>query len=138
MSPEQNKEIIRRFYEAVDRGRVEVLDEFIAPDCVDHDPPPVPGLPSGLEGFRESFRFFLTATPGSHSVEDLIAEGDKVVARVTGRGTHEGAVFGIPPTGKHIEMTGIVIYRMADGKIVERWSQHDLMGLMRQLGVGGG
>ncbi len=135
MSPEQNKTIIRRFYEAVDAGRIEALDEFIAPDCVDHNPPPIPGRAEGLEGFRQAFRLFQTATPGDHVVEDLIAEGEKVVARVTGRGTHAGTLFGIPPTGRRVEMTGVVIYRLAGGKIVERWSQHDLFGLLQQLGA---
>ncbi len=135
MSAEENKALIRRFIEEVDKGNVEVLDRFVAPDYVDHNPPPIPGLAGGLLGLKQMFTFFLKATPGSHVIEDLIAEGDKVVARITGHGTHEGEIFGLLPTGKQVSMTGIAIYRIAGGKIVERWAQHDILGLMHQLGA---
>jgi len=78
---------------------------------------------------------FKTATPGYHTVDDLIAEGDKVAGRITGYGTHEGELLGTPPTRKQIRMSGIVIWRIKNGKIVEHWAQNDTLGLMQQLGV---
>jgi steroid delta-isomerase-like uncharacterized protein len=75
------------------------------------------------------------ATPGYHVVEDLIAEGDKVVARITAHGTHEGELFGIPATGKTMRMSAIGMWRIADGKIVEHWYEADNLGMMQQLGV---
>lgn len=79
---------------------------------------------------------FLNGHPdGSHTIEDMIAEGDKVVVRVTGRGTHTGELMGIAPTGKQLMMTGIAIYRLEDEKIVERWAEHDLLSMMQQLGI---
>ena len=106
------------------------------PPILSTDPPPIPGLKPGLEGIKQAFSLFTTAHPdGIHVIHDLIAEGDRVVARVTGSGTHTGELMGIPPTGKRLEMTGIVIYRIEGGKIVERWAQHNVLGLMQQLGV---
>jgi predicted ester cyclase len=136
MSSEDNKILVRRLYEETDRSNPAALDKFFSADLIDHDPPPIPGLKAGLEGIKQAFRVFTTAHPdGVHVIHDLIAEGDRVVARVTGRGTHTGELMGIPPTGKRLEMTGIVIYRIEGGKIVERWAQHDVFGLMRQLGM---
>ncbi len=136
MSSEDNKRLVRRLYEETDRGNLAALDEFFAADLIDHDPPPIPGLKPGLDGIKQAFRVFTAAHPdGAHVIHDLIAEGDRVVARVTGTGTHTGELMGIPPTGKRLEMTGIVIYRIEGGKIVERWAQHDVFGLMQQLGV---
>lgn len=133
---EQNKEIVRRLYEETDRQNVEALDQFFSPDLVDHNPPPIPGLALGVEGIKQTFRMFIRAHPdGTHTIEDMIAEGDKVVVRVTGRGTHTGELMGFAATGRELVMTGIAIYRLADGKIVERWAEHDLLGLMSQLGV---
>jgi predicted ester cyclase len=104
---------------------------------VDHNPPPVPGLAPGLEGLKQAFPIFYNATPdGYHIIDDLIAEGDKVVVRITACGTHTtGDLFNIPPTGKQLTMTGIAIYRIASGKSVERWSEQDKLGIMQQLGV---
>jgi predicted ester cyclase len=85
-----------------------------------------------LEGVKQAFRLFATATPdGRHVIHDLIAEGDRLVARVTGTGTHTREVMGIPPTGKRLEMTGIVIYLIHAGEIVERWAQHNVFGLLQ-------
>ena len=86
-SPEQNKALVRRFYEEIDKGNISILDELLAADYVDHSPPPFPGLAPGREGVKQSFRLFQQATPGSHRIEDQIAEGDKVVTRMTVRGT---------------------------------------------------
>jgi len=137
MSTEDNKRLVRRLYEETDKQNFAALDEFFSADLIDHDPPPIPDLKSGLEGIKQAFRVFATAFPdGTHAIHDLIAEGDRVVVRVSGIGTHKGEFKGIPPTGKPVEMTGIVIYRIEGGKIVERWAQHNFLGfVMQQLGV---
>ncbi len=134
MSAEENKALIRRYMEAVDTGDVNRLDEFIAPDFVSHNPF-LPGVPPTLDGAKEAFRIFLRATPGYHTVDDLIAEGDKVAARITGYGTHDGDLLGSPATHKEIKMSGIVVWRLAGGKIVEHWAQVDLLGLLHQIGA---
>ncbi len=92
-------------------------------------------MPPTRDGGKEALRLFLRATPGYHTVDDLIAERDKVVARITGYGTHEAELLGIPATHKAITMSGIVIWRLAGGKIVEHWAQVDLFSLLQQLGV---
>ena len=136
MSSDANKRLVRRLYAETDKSNLDVLDELCSVNLIDHNPPPLAGLKPGLDGIKQAFRVFTTATPdGSHVIHDLVAEGDRVVARVTGSGTHTGELMGIPPTGKRLEMTGIVIYRIEDGKIIERWAQHDVVGLMRQMGV---
>ena len=109
------------------------MDEFVAPDFVSHDP--LPGVSGDLKGLKQAFMLFKAATPGYHTVDELIAEGDKVVARITGYGTHDGDFLGIPRTGKEIRMSGIVIWRIRRGKIVEHWAQNDTLGLLQQLGV---
>ena len=135
MSTEDNKAVVRRFYEEVmNQKKRAVLDEVFDLNVVDHFAPP--GTPGGLEGARQTLGMFLTAFPDLHfTVEDLIAEGDKVVARATLSGTQQGAFMGIPPTGKHVTMTGIDINRFVGGKSVEHWVEMDTLGLMQQLGV---
>ena len=137
MSIEDNKRLVRRLYEETDKQNFAAMDEFFSVDLIDHDPPPIPNLKPGLEGIKQAFKVFATAFPdGTHAIHDLIAEGDRVVVRVSGIGTHKGEFKGIPPTGKPVEMTGIVIYRIERGKIVERWAQHNFLGfVMQQLGV---
>lgn len=137
MSIEDNKRLVRRLYEETDKQNFSSLDEFFSEDLIDHDPPPIPDLKPGLEGIKQSFKVFASAYPdGTHVIHDLIAEGDRVVIRVSGTGTQTGEFKGIKPTGKKVEMTGIVIYRIENGKIVERWAQHNFLGfVMQQLGV---
>jgi predicted ester cyclase len=134
-SAAENKALVRRFYEAIDKGNFAAMDEFVAESYLDHNPPPFPGLQPGLPGVKQQFKIFLEATPGYHRIDDQIAEGDKVVTRLTAIGTHEGEMFGIAPTGKKLEMTAIVIHRIANGKLVEKWSNKDVLGFLRQLGV---
>jgi len=134
-SPEQNKALVRRFYEEIDKGNISILDELLAADYVDHSPPPFPGLAPGREGVKQSFRLFQQATPGSHRIEDQIAEGDKVVTRLTSTGQHEGDLPGAPRTGNEMKMTSITIHRIANGKLVEKWSEKDMIGLLQQIGV---
>jgi predicted ester cyclase len=135
MSLEENKAVVRRFYEEIDKGNLEVLDELIAEDYLDHGHPLFPGLPSGLEGLKQAFKIFQEATPGYHRIEDQIAEGDKVVTRLTSIGKHEGDLPGAPRTGNDMETTSITIHRIANGKLVEKWSEKDMIRLLQQIGV---
>ncbi len=134
-SAAENKALVCRFYEEIDKGNLAAMDELVAENYLDHNPPPFAGLEPGLAGLKQGFRIFLEATPGHHRVEDQIAEGDKVVTRLTAIGTHAGEMFGIAPTGRELEMTAIVIHRIANGKLVEKWSNKDALSFLRQLGV---
>src|SRR6266536_2416916 len=135
MSSDENKALVRRFYEEIDKGNVEAMDEFVAQDYLDHNPPPFPGIAPGLEGLKQAFRMFQKATPGYHHIEDQIAEGDKVVTRLTSYGKHEGDLPGAPRTGNDMKMTSITIHRIANGKIVEKWAEKDMISLLQQIGV---
>jgi predicted ester cyclase len=134
-SIERNKSVIRRLLSDVDGGRLDVVDEYYAPGYVDRTPSPVRGLAEGRQGLRLALAIFHQAFPdATHVIEDLVAEGDRVVARISARGTHTGELFGHAPTGKVVTLTGITIYRLVDGKIVERWAEHGL-GVLDQLGI---
>jgi predicted ester cyclase len=135
MSAEENKAIARRVYEeAITQKKLEVFDEIMSPDIVDHAP--FPDQAPGLEGFKGAFALVLSAFPDYQStVEDQIAEGDKMVTRFTSRGTHQGEFIGLEPTGNRVRVTGIDIDRVVESKIVEHWSEADLLGMMQQLGV---
>jgi steroid delta-isomerase-like uncharacterized protein len=135
MSTDENKALVRRFYEEIDNGNLKAMDQLVAEDYVDHNPPPFPGLGTGREGLKQSFRIFWDATPGRHEIEDQIAEGDKVVTRMTAYGKHEGDLPGIPATGNDLRMTATVTHRIADGKLAEKWSDKDVLGFLQQLGV---
>jgi steroid delta-isomerase-like uncharacterized protein len=134
MSTEGNKALVRRFYEEIDRGNLEAMDELVAEDYIDHSPPPFPVGP-GREGLKESFKLFWDATPGRHVIEDQIAEGDRVVTRLTAYGKHEGDLPGAPRTGNEMQMTAVAIHRIAEGKLAEKWSNKDELSLLQQLGV---
>jgi steroid delta-isomerase-like uncharacterized protein len=135
MSIEENKTLVRRFYEEIDKGNLDAMDEFVAEDYADHSQPPFPGLAHGREGVKQAFRLFWEATPGTHEIEDQIAEGDKVVTRLTARGVHKGDLPGIPATGNPITMTATVVHRIENGKLAEKWSDKDVLGFLQQLGV---
>ncbi|MCB0212682.1 MAG: ester cyclase [Anaerolineae bacterium] len=110
------------------------LDEFLAADFISHSAPP--GLDPGIEGVKQMISIFQNAFPDMKgAVEDVVAEGDKVVVRFSGTATHQGEFFGIPPTGKSIKSTGINIFRIEAGKIIEHWNNADDLGLLQQLGV---
>jgi predicted ester cyclase len=132
---EQNKALVRRFYEEIDKGNIGILDELIDENYIDNNPPPLPGLGSGREGLKQAFRIFQRATPGFHQIEEQIADGDKVVTRLTSMGKHADDLPGAPRTGNDIKMTSITIHRVAGGKLVEKWSEKDTLGFLRQLGV---
>lgn len=137
MSADENKALIRRYFEAIDvaceSGNADIIDEFLAPDFVEHNP--FPGIPPTREGWKEAFMAFVVGAPGYHVIDDLIAEEDQVVGRITAYGTHTGELFGIPATGKEIRVGGIAIWRIREGKILEHWHETDQLGLMVQLGV---
>ncbi|MEU2037790.1 ester cyclase [Nocardia niwae] len=135
MSLEANKALVRRFYQEIDAGNVDAMDDLVAEDYLDHSPPPFPGLGPGREGLKQAFRMFWAATPGRHVIEDQVAEGDRVVTRLTAHGRHTGDLPGIPATGNELTMTGTAIHRIADGKIAEKWSDKDVLGFLQQLGV---
>ena len=135
MSPEQNKALVRRFYEEIDNGNAGIIDELVAANYVDHSPPPFPGLSPGRDGVKQAYVLFQRATPGRHVIEDQIAEGDKVVTRLTSHGKHDGDLPGAPRTGNDLHMTSITIHRIADGKLAEKWSDKDVFGFLQQLGV---
>ena len=135
MSPEENKALVRRFYAEIDKGNIDAMDELVAEDYIDHNPPPFPGLAKGREGLKQAFKIFWEATPGYHQIEDQIAEGDKVVTRMTSYGKHEKDLPGAPATGNEMKMTSITIHRIANGKLVEKWAEKDVMGYLIQIGV---
>lgn len=132
---EENKALSHRFITEVWNNRnMDVVEEIMSPDHVDHELPP--GLPPGREGFKAFVGIYLTAFPDTKfTIEDQIAEGDKVVTRWTATGTQTGELMGIPPTGKKVTVTGFDINRFSGGKIVEHWGEFDEMGMMQQLGV---
>jgi steroid delta-isomerase-like uncharacterized protein len=120
--------------EAFNRGDVSVVDELVADDFVDHDP--MPGMPPNREGLKAMIRDLHQAFPDFHTeVEDQIVAGDKVVERWSCTGTQEGEFMGIPPTNRHVEIHGIDISRLADGRLVEHWTQIDMISMLQQLGV---
>jgi steroid delta-isomerase-like uncharacterized protein len=133
MSTEQNKAIVRRLFEEVMKGNIAIADELIVEDYVQHS---VFGIPNGREGFKQFFMAFAAAVPDAHFViEDVIAEGDRIVTRLTVTGTQTGPLPGIPPTGNKFSMTGIDVFRLDDGKIIEHWDAVDQLGMLQQLGV---
>ncbi len=135
MALEQNKAIARRYIEELwTKGDLALADELIAADFVNHSP--APGETPDREGIKQGVTAFQTGfSDFQFMIEDLIAEGDKVVIPQTFRGTHTGEFAGAPATGKEITMTVIVILRIEGGKIVDRWANVDELGFLIQLGV---
>ena len=131
---EANKAIIRRYRQAHEQNDMAALDEIVAADLITHSQ--LPNVPAGREGGKMVHQGAVAAFPdGKTTTDDLIAEGDKVVERFTFVGTHKGEFMGIPASGKQIRVTGMSIFRIANGKIVEHWGENDAMGLLMQLGV---
>jgi steroid delta-isomerase-like uncharacterized protein len=138
MSAEENKEKARRLLEeAFGQGKTEVVDEVLHSDFVCYDPNSEAGEIRGADTIKGEIEYFRTAVPDlTYTVEDQIAEGDKVVSRYTVRGTHEGEFFGVAGTGNRVEFTGINIDCFDEsGKMVEEWPEYDLLGAMRQIGA---
>jgi predicted ester cyclase len=136
---EENKEKMRRFLEeAFGQGKTEVVDELLHSDFVCYDPNSETGEIRGADTIKGEIEYFHSAVPDlTYTVEDQVAEGDKVVSRYTVSGTHQGEFFGVAGTGNRIEMTGINIDRFDDesGKLIEEWPEYDLLGAMKQIGA---
>ncbi len=139
MTIEENKAIARRFAEVLQEffrtGDADLMDSVLAENVVQH----ISGQPpeaQSLEGFKQLLPALPKAFPDVlFEVEDLVAEGDKVAFRLIWTATHRGEFFGIPPTGTRARVTEMHMFRIADGKVVERWGEWDALGLMQQLGA---
>lgn len=135
MNTNQLKSAAQRFIEqGFNQKNPNALEEYFSAKLVDHALPPM--LPQGREGRKMFYGAFLTAFPDIHvHIDDLLAEGDKIVTRWSAHGTHRGELMGIPATGKSVTITGVAIDRFENGQSVEHWEVFDQMGLMQQLGV---
>jgi steroid delta-isomerase-like uncharacterized protein len=140
-TPAENKAVVRRYYEeAFNEGRTELLDELVAETVVNHDPVSdetlTPEEATGFEGFVRHVEAAREAFPDATvTIEEMIAEGDAVVARFTFEGTNEGPFAGFEPTGKRVTGTNMVLVRLEDGKIVERREESDDLAFLQQLGI---
>jgi predicted ester cyclase len=136
MSTEDNKALVRSWLAGVDTADPAVIEKFLPDAYADHNPPPFPGLSPGIEGARQAFAYALTAfSDFRHEIKAQYADGDVVISRIVGYGTHTGDFLGVPPTGKEVSMEGIAIHRVADGRLVEHWGTVDALGLLQQLGA---
>jgi steroid delta-isomerase-like uncharacterized protein len=133
---EENKALVRRWFdEVLTRGNLQQVDELFAPNYILHGPS-ISQEVHGREGIRQYVATYRAAFPDAHfTVEDQIAEQDMVVTRWTARGTHQGELEGIAPTGNQVKIASLVISRIAGGKIAEDLTNFDALGLMQQLGV---
>lgn len=136
MSIENNKTVFRQVVEEIfNQGNINLFDELVAPDFIEHEELP-PELPGGREGAKMLFTQLRSAFPDFKAkIEDIIAEGDRVVVRMNWTGTHKDEFMGIPATGKSISIEVIDIVRIEGGKFVEHWGIMDNMAMMQQLGV---
>jgi steroid delta-isomerase-like uncharacterized protein len=133
MSAEENKAVIRRLGEVLNAGNLDAVDDILAPDYVRHDPSPLL-KEAGPEEYKEAFARLRRAFPDARwTLEDMLADGDKVIGRWRFRGTHEGPFFNIPPSGKQVTHPIIAIYRIADGRIAEDWHIFHALGLWQRL-----
>jgi steroid delta-isomerase-like uncharacterized protein len=134
-----NKQLVEEFISALfTHGDLTAVDRYLDPDCIDHDPP-LPGVPDRPEGLRQVAALFRQPFPDWRSdVQHMIAEGDLVVEHFMAHGTHRGSVMGESPTGHDVVLRGVNIFRITDGKIVERWGRLDDLGLLQQLGLAQG
>lgn len=134
MSIEANKEIVRRYQEAYNTNNLDALDEVVAPDF--KTPGMLPGFGQGLAGAKELHRFTVDVWSNAHvAIEDMIAEGDYVVARITMSATPVKPAFGVTPNGKSFKISGMYRVRIENGKIVEHLGIEDALGIMQQMGL---
>ncbi len=135
MSLDEHKAIIRAHVAVLfNQQRIDRAEEFFTPDYLDHAP--LPGQAPGLAGAKHKWTTYLAAVPDMHAtIDDVVAEGDKVAVRWTVQGTQRGELLGIPPTSRPVRFSGISLYRLAKGKIAEQWEQWDRLNLLQQLGV---
>ena len=136
MSLNENKVLIHQLINEVStKGKFEVLNELLSDNYIEHAGPPT--LPQGREAFKQLTLVFRNAFPDwTFTIEDVVAEGDRMAIRGTGRGTHLGTFLHFPPTGKQGTMQAMHLFRVDDGKVVERWGFPDMMGLVQQLTTG--
>ena len=135
MTAEESKATMRQYFGVFEQGNIDLLDELLAPDYINHSPA-TPDLPTGPEGVKAVVSMFRSAMPDLRVIiEDMIAEGEKVATYYTLEGTHEGELFGVPPTGQRLSNKSITVERVSGGKIREHWRVSDELGLMQQLGV---
>ena len=133
MSAEQNKAITCRFHELFDQGDIAAMEAFLAPNCMAYH---AGSPPQNRDEFKQMGMLFAAAFGDSETVlHDVVAEGDKVFARLTWSATHHADFNGIPATGKRVQMSEMVMNRFENGKIVEHWAQPDMLGLLQQLGT---
>ena len=129
-----NETAMRRTYELLSAGDVDGFGRLLSDDFVEHEE--VPGLSPTREGVLDLFRGYLVAFPDLRmEVLDLLASGDKTVARVKATGTHDGEFMGLPPSGRAVEVQLIDIMRFEDGLVVEHWGVMDMLGMLQQLGA---
>jgi len=129
------KQIVRRLLEEPWKGGWDVIDEYVASGYVGHDPAELEPI-RGPAGVRANVEKYLAGFPGGGiTVDDQIAEGDKVATRWTGRGTHMGEIAGISPTGKEVTVSGLTLSRLENGMVVEEWTTWDTLGMLTQLGA---
>jgi steroid delta-isomerase-like uncharacterized protein len=135
MSTDANKAVVRRFYEEIfNKRNLALVAELTTPEAISHESSP--GLANGPEGVRQVVNMLSSAFPDHHTtIEDMVAEGDKVAVSTTLSGTHQGGFMGLPPTGKRFSQRQYHILRVADGKIAEHWAVRDDLGMMQQLGA---
>lgn len=135
MTAAENRALVQRFYdEGWNANNVAVYDELVTEDFVDHQS--VPGMGPAREGFKQLNEIFRAAFPDVWvTVDGIVAEGDMISCRWTSTGTHQGVLFGIPPTGRKVTVTATVVYRVEGGRLAEGWINRDDLGMMRQLGV---
>ena len=130
MSLEANKDIVRRFIEVYNKRDLDLIDDFIAADYVDHT------NKVDREGLKQLFALGFEAYPDWHeTIEDIIAEGDKVWVRLSYKGTHKGEFMGLAPTGKKVTSKAVDIYRIVSGKLAEYWNVTDNINIMKQIGA---
>ena len=135
MSSEQNKMIVRRLLEEPWKGDLGVVDELIDRNYVGHDPA-IPEPLRGPDGFKENVSTYREAYSDAQiTVDEQIAEGDKVATRWTARGKHDGDLMGVAPTGKQVKVSGLTLSRLANGKVIEDYTNWDTFGMMQQLGI---
>ena len=135
MSSEQNKTIVRRLLEEPWKGDLGVVDELIDRNYVGHDPS-IPEPLRGPDGFKENVSTYREAYSDAQiTVDEQIAEGDKVATRWTARGKHDGDLMGVASTGKHVKVSGLTLSRLANGKVIEDYTNWDTFGMMQQLGI---
>ena len=136
MHAQEKKEVVRRFVdEVMNGGDLDLADELIAPDHVNHDPT-APDVPSGPGGIKQLISMYRSAFPDLHfETGEMICEGDTVAHRWTLTGTHEGEMMGVEPTGRKVEVSGVEMNHVENGRITASWTVSDAMGLMKQLGA---